>query len=105
LHDVRLHTLRKTRLLPAVPLSRSQASPRSDLPANWAELTVGALWDRLNDQHRRSTPEVTIEAIMTAVHMRGLAALKEPANVERLARCDEAAKAEIARRIRKLSGR
>jgi hypothetical protein len=42
-----------------------------------------------------------IEAIMISVAERGLAALKEPANIERLGRCDQAALAEIDRRIKK----
>jgi hypothetical protein len=36
---------------------------------------------------------------MWTVRERGVAALKEPANVERLKRCDDAAKDEINRRI------
>ena len=51
---------------------------------------------------RRPTPQTTIEAIMYCVRERGLAALKEPANVERLSRCDAAAKAEINRRIARI---
>ena len=43
-----------------------------------------------------------MEAVIEAVRVRGMAALKEPKNIERLSRCDEAAKAEIARRIEKL---
>ena len=50
----------------------------------------------------RPTPQVTVEAVILTVRERGLAALKEPANVERLERCDAAAKAEIERRIAKL---
>jgi hypothetical protein len=49
------------------------------------------------------TPQVTIEAIMICVRERGLAALQEPANRERLSRCDEAARAEIERRIKKIT--
>jgi hypothetical protein len=49
------------------------------------------------------TPQVTIEALIYSVRVRGLAALEEPANVERLARCDEAAKAQINKRISKLA--
>jgi hypothetical protein len=37
------------------------------------------------------------------VRERGIAALKEPANLERLARCDAAAKAQIDKRIEKLT--
>jgi hypothetical protein len=54
--------------------------------------------------HHRPTPEVTVEAILHCVRERGLAALKEPANVERLRRCDAAAKAIIDERIGKLMG-
>jgi hypothetical protein len=36
------------------------------------------------------------------VRERGLAALKEPANLERLTHCDAAAKTEINRRIARL---
>jgi len=50
----------------------------------------------------RRTPQVTIEAIMVAVGERGLAALQEPANIERLSRCDEAARKQINDRIAKL---
>jgi hypothetical protein len=50
----------------------------------------------------RPTPPATVEAVIVTVRERGLAALKEPANVERLERCDAAAKAEIERRIAKL---
>jgi hypothetical protein len=44
-----------------------------------------------------------VEAVMLAVRERGLAALKEPATVERLERCDAAARAEINQRIEKLA--
>ena len=50
----------------------------------------------------RPTPQTTVEAAILTVRERGLAALKEPANVERVERCDAAAKAEIERRIAKL---
>jgi len=53
----------------------------------------------LNVPSHRSTPQVVVEAIMACVCERGLAALKEPANVERLSRCDKTARAEIERRI------
>lgn len=51
----------------------------------------------------RPTPQVTIEAVLYCVRERGLAALKEADNVERLARCDAAAKDQINRRIEKRS--
>lgn len=50
----------------------------------------------------RGTPQVTIEAIVYAVRERGLAALSEPANIERLTRCDKAARAQINERIARL---
>jgi hypothetical protein len=53
-------------------------------------------------RERRPTPQSTIEAILYCVRTRGLAALKELANLERLRRCDAMAQAEIDRRIDKL---
>jgi hypothetical protein len=44
-------------------------------------------------------PSCTIEAIMCTVRARGVSALKEPANIERLSRCDAATRKEINRRI------
>jgi hypothetical protein len=52
----------------------------------------------------RPTPQTTIEAIMWCVRERGLKALQEPANIERLRRCDKAAIAQIDARLRKLKG-
>jgi hypothetical protein len=49
-----------------------------------------------------ATPQVTIEAIMHCVREGGLGALKEPGNIERLSRCDEAAKTQINERIGRL---
>jgi hypothetical protein len=48
----------------------------------------------------RPTPRTTIEAIVFCVRKRGPQALHEPANIERLSRCDDAAIAEIDARIR-----
>jgi hypothetical protein len=48
---------------------------------------------------KRPTPRTTIEAIMWCVRERGLNALREPENIERLSRCDTGAKAEINQRI------
>jgi hypothetical protein len=61
------------------------------------------VWDELTDARSCPTPRSTFEAILHCVRERGLAALKEPANLERLARCDAAAKAAIDKRIRKLT--
>jgi hypothetical protein len=52
--------------------------------------------------HRR-TPPTTVEAILYSVRERGLKALQEPANIERLTRCDDAALAQIDARIAKLT--
>src|SRR6266478_8420806 len=38
-------------------------------------------WRELNDERSHATPQVTIESIMYCVRQRGLAALKEPANL------------------------
>jgi hypothetical protein len=54
-------------------------------------------------KERRLTPRSTIDAILYCVRTRGLAALKELANLERLRRCDAMAQAEINERIDKLS--
>jgi hypothetical protein len=48
------------------------------------------------------TPQATIEAIMHSVRERGLGSLKEPATIERLSRCDAAARAQINYRIDRL---
>jgi hypothetical protein len=68
------------------------------------DVPLGQAWFEVNDPRAHPTPQVTIEAILYCVRERGLAALKEPANVERLTRCDAAAKAQIDKRIRKLIG-
>ena len=65
-------------------------------------VSLDAAWAELNDARNRPTPKATVEAIMHAVRERGLAALKEPATAARLEHCDEAAKAEIERRIANL---
>jgi hypothetical protein len=50
----------------------------------------------------RPTPRATIDAVMWTVGERGLKALRESANQERLARCDVAARAQINHRIERL---
>jgi hypothetical protein len=72
------------------------------LPPKWEEMSVGALWGTLNDPKRHRTPDVTIEAIIHGVKARGIAALKEPNNLDRLSQCDEAAKAQINKRLTKM---
>ena len=51
------------------------------------------------ERSRYETPQTTVEAIMYCVRERGLGALNEAANVERLSRCDPAAGAQINKRI------
>jgi hypothetical protein len=66
-------------------------------------------WESTNQQiesqqpaEPRSAPQATIEAVIFCVRERGVQALKERANIERLRSCDEAAKAQINARIEKL---
>ena len=77
----------------------NQPHPRSSLGER-NEGSIDALYRELNKPS--ATPQATVEAIMIAVRERGLAALKDAANVERLARCDQAARAQINRRIARL---
>jgi len=70
---------------------------RHNLPTGWETMSVDALYAHLI--RNRPTPKTTIDAIMIGVRARGPAALREPANVERLSRCDGEARAEIKRRI------
>jgi hypothetical protein len=66
----------------------------------WNTMSIDALYRAFNT--RSSTPQATVEAVIVAVRERGLAALKNAANVERLGRCDHAARAEINQRIARL---
>jgi hypothetical protein len=54
------------------------------------------------ERRPRPTPEAVIEAIMYCVRTRRPKALDEPGNQERLRQCDNAALAEIDRRMAKL---
>ena len=60
-------------------------------------MSLDALWELFN--RRRPTPQTTVEAVMLCVRERGLAALEEPANIERLSRCHASARAQINNRI------
>ena len=66
---------------------------------DWNTMSIDALYRALNTS---STPQTTVEAIMVAVRERGLAALEEAANVERLVRCDHVARRQINERITRL---
>jgi hypothetical protein len=70
------------------------------IPRNWDAMSMDGLEHLFRQQ--RPTPQATIEVILYAVRERGVAALREPANIERLVRCDQAAKEQIDRRIAKL---
>ena len=65
-------------------------------------MSIDALYAELNDERRFATPQWTIEAIMWAVRDRGVAALHEPSNIERLSRCDTDARRQINERIARL---
>jgi len=73
------------------------------VPPGWDRMSLDALWARLNQA--RATPQSTVEAVMVCVRERGLKALEESANLERLSRCDESARAKINDRIARLIGR
>jgi hypothetical protein len=66
------------------------------------DVTLERAWFEINDPRSHPTPQATIEAILHCVRERGVAALKEPANLESLAHCDAEAKAAIDKRIRRL---
>jgi hypothetical protein len=75
----------------------------SDAFAPYRKQESDARPDEIEQQTRRCpTPQITIEAIMYCVRERGLAALKELANRERLLRCDPAARQQINERIETL---
>ena len=76
--------------------------PADSIPEDWDRISIDTLWDALSYERQRPTPQSTIEAILHFVRERGLAVLKEPANLERLKSCDAAAKIEINRRIASL---
>jgi hypothetical protein len=75
---------------------------RPGLPPAWDQMSVGGLWDALNAPQSNATPQNVVEAIVYSVRKRGLAALEEADNQERLSRCDDAAREQIKRRIAKL---
>jgi hypothetical protein len=66
------------------------------------DVGLDRLWRELNQGH--PTPSVTVEAIWLAVRERGLAALNDPDVKARLQSCDDAARAELVRRVEKLRG-
>ena len=93
-HKSANHTIPKARR------STPQAERGAILPQDWHEMSLGALWDHLN--RPRKTPQTTIEAVIHSVRERGVAALKEPANIARLLECDDDSRIEINERIARL---
>src|SRR5262245_27028909 len=76
--------------------------PADSIPEDWDRTSIDTLWDALNYERQRPTPQTTIEAIMFTVRERGPKALHEPANIQRLSRCDEATLAQIDAGVAKL---
>jgi len=68
------------------------------------DVSIERAWNEINDPHRRPTPRSTVEAILHRVRERGIAALDEAENIERLGQCDPAAMEQINQRIAKLKG-
>jgi hypothetical protein len=66
------------------------------------DVSLNAARAELSNPRNRPTPKATIDAVVFAVRKRGLSALKEPATIERLERCDASAKAEINQQIEQL---
>jgi hypothetical protein len=83
-------------------LRAERRDPAKSIPQDWDRMSIDALWDALNCERQRPTPQATLEAIMYCVRTRGRKALHEPANIERLSRCDEAALVQIDARIARL---
>lgn len=85
--------------IPKARRSTPQAEHGAVLPEDWHEMSLGALWDHFN--RPRKTPQTTIEAVIHSVRERGVAALIEPANIERLLACDDRVLRDIAARLRR----
>lgn len=82
---------------------RNAAGPHIDpehKSKDWHGKSLGALWDHLNRPGK--TPQTTIEAVIHSVRERDVAALNEPANIERLLECDDDSRIEIDERIARL---
>ena len=76
---------------------------RRNRRADLNRISIDILCAALNYEQQRPIPETTIEAIMYCVCERGLEALEESANLERLSRCDESARAQINDRIARIA--
>lgn len=65
-------------------------------------MSIARLYAKINDPRRRPTPQVVVEAIMWAVRERGVAALHDVEEIERLSRCDQEARDQLGARISRL---
>jgi hypothetical protein len=72
------------------------------LPNGWASMSVPLLYETI--MARRPAPEVTLHALYYAVRFRGVSALDEPVNIERLSRCDATQREKLNAFIKKLHG-
>jgi hypothetical protein len=79
----------------------AQRNPPPLIPRDSEDMTLDALGKLFNREC--PTPQATIEAIMHSVRERGLGALKEPANIERLVRCNQAERNRSIGGLRSLS--
>jgi hypothetical protein len=66
------------------------------------DVSFEAAYRAINDPRDRATPQSVVEAVIVSVIERGLGALEEPKNLDRLGRCDAQARAEVGRRVAKL---
>jgi hypothetical protein len=72
------------------------------LSNNWDDLSLHALWERLNSPEQHPTPQSVVDAVMVSLRARGVAALREPDGQARWGRCDAKAKAEVRTRWKAL---
>jgi hypothetical protein len=84
-------------------LARENKPERLELDRKLDGASIDRAW-ALNDPRRFPTPQSTIEAVFDCVRERGLAALTEPANVQRLKTFDETARKQLNERIARLRG-
>jgi len=79
---------------------RLNKASRFDLACDEAERKASR---KSPPEHKpRSTPQSTIDAVLYCVRDRGLAALREPANLQRLAEFDDSARQQLDALVSKL---
>jgi hypothetical protein len=83
---------------PACGLLRNPAQPPGGGVVNVASARRFAVANAVPP----STPQTTVDSVIWTVLERGLKALREPANQERLLQCDAQARAQINKRIETL---